>query len=318
VRRALVTGATGFIGRRLCLELQRQQVTVCGAGRHPSSGPWTEFVAFDLRDATGVSTVVEGVDTVFHLAGTAHALDGVDRGTEHWEVHAGGTGRLVQAAIAAGVERFVYVSSVKAVGDGGEMLVDERFDALPQTGYGRAKREAERLVLAAGADHGMHVAVLRPVLVYGPEWKGNLERMLRAVRAGRFPPLPDVGNKRSLVHVDDVSRAAHLAAVCAEANGRVYFLTDGEVYSTRRIYEAMLAAVGRQPPGWHVPVLPLRLAARAGDLLARGGIPRVPFGSATLERLTGSAWYDATPAGRELGWEPRHTLEESLPDILGG
>jgi len=85
------------------------------------------------------------------------------------------------------------------------MLINEQYDAPPHTACGRAKREAERLVLRAGAEHGMHVTVLRPAPVYGAGWKGNLDRMLAVVRTGRLPPLPEVGNRRPLVHVDDLA-----------------------------------------------------------------------------------------------------------------
>jgi nucleoside-diphosphate-sugar epimerase len=140
--------------------------------------------------------------------------------------------------------------------------------------------------------------------------------MFRAVQAGRFLPLPDTGNRRSMVHVADVAQAALLAAGREEAAGRVYLLSDGEPYSTRRIYEAMCHSVGRPVSRWRVPQSLLQLAARAGDVLGGNGRRPVPFDSEVLDRLLGSAWYDSSRARRELEWRPSWTLEEALAEIL--
>jgi len=96
--------------------------------------------------------------------------------------------------------------------------------------------------------------VLRLSMVYGPTRKGNLPRMIEAVTKGRFPPLPETGNKRSMVHVDDVVQAAMLAAERPESVGQTYVVTDGPPYSTRQIYECICEALGRDAPKWHVPI----------------------------------------------------------------
>ena len=312
---ALVTGGSGFLGRALCARLQERGATVRVVARRAAEGPWDSHVAADLATSALPAEALDGVDTIFHLAAKAHAGSASADDDEHWAVTVEGTRRVVNAAARASVRRFVFVSSVKAAGDGGDALVDEEFDPCPVNAYGRAKREAEKIVLRTAADAGMHAAVLRPALIYGPGWKGNLSRMFRAVEAGRFLPPPETGNRRSMVHVADVAEAALLAAGREQAAGRVYILADGEPYSTRRIYEAMCRAVGRTPLPWHVPRPLLQVAARTGDVLGRAGRRGVPFDSGALDRLLGSAWYDASRARRELGWLPSRTLEEALPEI---
>lgn len=314
VRSALVTGASGFMGRVLCARLQRGGALVRALGRRRAEGPWDEFVTYDLPGDGSPSAAVAEVDTVFHLAGKAHVEPrGIDD-PEQRAVTVDGTRRLLDAAVTAGVTRFIFMSSVKANGHGDRPTGNE-WDRQAGSAYGRAKREAEQLVVAAGARSGMHTTVLRPSLVYGPGWKGHLERMFRAVDAGWFPPPPPIANRRSMVHVSDVATAALLAAERPGANGRTYCLSDGESYSTRRVYEAMCRVLGRRVPRWHVPVVLLRAAARAGDLAAGSGRWSVPFDSDTLERLLGSAWYVADAAREELQWAPGRTFEESLPEI---
>ena len=313
---ALVTGGSGFVGRALCSELRRRGTRVHVAARHHADGPWDRFVTTDLARSALPAEALEGVDTVFHLAAKTHVRTAVRNDPEHEAVTVEGTRRVLDAARRAGVGRFVFMSSVKAAGEPGDMLADEHFDRPPNTAYGLAKREAEELVMATGRECGMHVVVLRPALVYGPGWKGNLSRMFRAVRAGRFLPPPETGNRRSMVHVDDIVEAALLAVERPQANGRVFVLCDGEEYSTRRIYQAMCHGAGRPVARWEVPSSLLRFAARAGDALGANGRRAVPFDSEALDRLLGSAWYDSSRARSELGWAPVWTLEAALPDIV--
>lgn len=316
MQRTLVTGGTGFIGRRLCTELVGRDVFVRTTARQQYPGPWQELVTLDLATASSLAGIMTGVDTVFHLAARVHISNHDSTNAAHWEVNAEATKRLLSAARDAGVEQFIYFSSVKAVGPPGNACVDERFDSPAETAYGRAKRAAERFVEKAGQDGTLRVCILRPALVYGPGCKGNVAKMLDAVRRGVFPPLPDVKNRRSLVHVDDVVGAAILAAVRTEASGQTYILTDGEPYSTRRLYEAMCLAVGRSPARWTVPVTALRGAVEGTKVLARLGLPQGSYFSSTLDRLLESAWYDSARVRCDLDWESRQTLEEALPEMV--
>lgn len=313
---ALVTGGSGFLGRALCTCLRERGTTVRVVARRPAEGPWDALVTCDLTREELRGEALESVDTVFHLAAKAHVRTAVPDDPEHVAVTVDGTRRVLTAARRAGVSRFVFMSSVKAAGEGGDNLVDEGFERPPLTAYGRAKREAEDLVVRTAGESGMHVVVLRPALIYGPGWKGNLLRMFRAVQSGRFLPPPQTGNRRSMVHVSDVAAAAVLAAERRTAAGGVYLLGDGEPYSTRRIYEAMCHALGRPVSRWQVPSSLLRVAARAGDVLGGHGRRTVPFDSEALDRILGSAWYDASLARRELEWTPILTLEKALPEIV--
>jgi len=193
--------------------------------------------------------------------------------------------------------------------------MDELCLAPPDTPYGQSKRAAEKLVLEGG--YVPHPVVIRPCLVYGPTPKGNLEKMIVAVRRGRFPPIPEVGNKRSMVHVDDVIAAALLAAEHPAAAGQVFIAADNEPFSTRQLFNWMCAACGRRVPRWSVPLWTLRLLGRMGDLIGKVRGRRFVFDSDALAKLTGSAWYTSAKLQRELGWKPTHTLRETLGEMMG-
>jgi nucleoside-diphosphate-sugar epimerase len=312
---AFVTGASGFIGQVLCRRLQQQGVRVRALVRGAVTGPWDETVTGDL---TGVLPpgALRGVDSVFHLAGKAHALSETRQdGAEYFTVNTDGTRKLLEAAAAERVNRFILFSSVKAMGEGAPECLDESYRGEPVTPYGRSKRAAERLVL--DGDYVPHPVVLRLSMVYGATGKGNLPRMIEAVARGRFPPLAELGNRRSMVHVDDVARAALLCAQQARAAGQIYIVTDGKPCSTRELYEWIRAALNRPVASrLVVPHVVLRLVAKVGDGIGRLRGRRFLFDSDALEKLTGSACYSSAKIQRDLGFRPERDLRGSLPEIV--
>jgi UDP-glucose 4-epimerase len=321
---ALVTGATGFIGRRLVDTLRRRGVKVVILTRDArktetlwSSGS-IKGICADLSSDVDLREACQGVESIYHLAGHAHAADQDSPGAAHlhFEITVNGTRRLLEAATAAGVRRFVFLSSVKAMSEGSDDCLDEATAVAPTTTYGRAKLEAERLILAAGRERGMHVCVLRLPLVYGPGNKGNIPRMIAAIDKGWFPLLPETHNRRSMVHVDDVVQALLLAAETPAANGQVYIVTDGQIYTTREIYVAICRALDRRVPARPVPAWSLRAGAAVGDALEAIAGRRMPLNSGTLEKLLGSAWYSSEKIRRELGFRARHTLLDALPKMI--
>lgn len=312
----LVSGASGFIGQRLVSQLLLDGC-VCRQLVHRPGGEPSAFVA-DLADGGALAKACSGVESIFHCAGYAHAfasLSGDDL-AKHREVNFEGTRNLVEAAGRAGVKRFVYLSSVKAMVEPGEQCIDEDFSGQPETAYGQSKLAAEQAVLAAGRRYGMHVVNLRLAMVYGSGGRGNLERMGRLVARGLFPPLPETGNHRSLVHVDDVVSAMRLAAADDRANGRSYIVAGREAPSGRALYDALRQAQGLPPCRWSVPAVALRLAAKTGDGLEKLLGRRLPLDSEVLDRLLGSAWYSPTRIERELGWKPRVSLLDGLSEML--
>jgi len=313
-----VSGASGFIGGVVCRRLRARGVRVRGLSRRPVEPALAdESVTADLTSGKLPAGALEGVDTVFHLAGKAHALsERAEDDADYRLLNVDGTRRLLEAAERAGVERFVFFSSVKAAGEESRERVDESVEPRPTTAYGRSKLAAEELVREFGHRPGRHAVSLRLPLVYGVGHKGNLVRMMAAIDRGRFPPLPEVGNRRSMVHVDNAVEAALLAASRPEANGQSYIVADDRAYSTRELYEEICRGLGRPVPRWSVPAWALKGLARTGDAVGVLTRRRFFFDSDSLDKLLGSAWYSAEKIARELGYRPSATFHEALPAIV--
>jgi UDP-glucose 4-epimerase len=310
-----VTGATGFLGRALCRRLQSAGFDVRAAARNTAQGPWSEFIPLDLPESVPPE-LFTSVRVVYHLAGLAHAMTGTHDAQAYDEVNGKGTAELAQRAKAAGVSRFVFMSSVKALGEPGKDLVREDQESTATDPYGRSKHDAEVAALGLhSAD--FQVVVLRPTLVYGPGAKGNLESLLKFVRGGRRPPLPVLKNRRSLVGVNDLTAATVLVGSHPAAGGRAYTVTDGRVYSTTDIIDALATAVGvtRAAP-LALPIPVLRVGALFGDVASMITAGRWPYGTAALHRLLSNAEYEARGLAQVVGYKPQESLFDLAEAML--
>lgn len=313
IKKVLLTGANGFIGQVLATQLLAAGIEVKALVRDKTIQPELESVVLDLTCDWEINPC-EGVDTVFHLAGKAHALSEIAADDKEYQlINTEGTRKLLEAAKQAGVERFVFFSSVKAVGDMAVMQ-DESNQTQPDTPYGQSKRAAEELVLNGG--YVPHPVVIRPCMVYGNSEKGNLPRMISAIKRGFFPPLPEVHNHRSMVHVEDLARATLLAAQNPQAAGQIYIVSDGQTYSTRQLYELICSALNKRPLPVSIPISLLKGLAKIGDKIGHQRGQRFMFDSDTLEKLLGSAWYCSAKIESELGFQAKYHLKEALPEIV--
>ena len=319
----LVTGATGKVGRHLVQALLGvgAQVAILTRSTDRARTLWPaaniDYRAGDIGDPVSLSAALLGIEVVFHLASYAPtaAEANIYAAPAHWTVSAVGTRHLVDVALARGVRRLVYLSSVKVMGDtagAGSQPADETWPPAPDSLYGRAKLEAERLVLAAGRETGLHVCVLRLPMVYGLDGQGNIARLIEAVARHRFPPWPRIDNRRSAIHVEDAVRAALLTALHPRAAGQIYLVTDGDTYSTRWLYEQTRLALGMPIPRWAIPAWILRVAAITGTLGERITGRAMPLTLAGLEKLTGNAWFASDKLRRELDFLPEHRLKQEI------
>lgn len=305
--RVLVTGASGFIGRRLM-----QDDYLALVRRHVG---FANEVVGDLSETHSLEKACQGVETIFHCAGHAHAYSSSDLRI-HQNVNYQGTRNLLEAAGHSGAKCFVFLSSVKAMAEPGDQCVDEDWPGEPVSQYGRAKRAAEDAVLEAGARFGMHVVNLRLAMVYGRGGRGNLERLARALQVGWFPRLPETGNRRSLVHVDDVVAVMRLVADRPEANGRIYIVADPKAYSGRELCETILAVSPTPTFSWRAPDWALRLGGKAGDIAGTLLRRPLPLSSEVVSRLLDSECYSPASIERELGWRARVGLMNGLREML--
>jgi nucleoside-diphosphate-sugar epimerase len=293
-----ITGSSGFIGRKFIKSLYKNNLKLL-VRSVDYSNPSMQ-VECDLNSLDIPSNFFSDVVTVFHLAGVAHDMRDASQ-NEHFyhRVNVDATVRLAELAVKSNVKRFVFVSSVKAGGSSSFRACEsEKDQGNPEGIYGKTKREAELKLLKIGKESGMHVSIIRPSLVYGPNVKGNLQLMLSGIKKGWFPPLPETNNKRSMIHVDDLVRAILLVAHDDRANGEIFIATDGTPHSSRDIYNAMCSALGKSIPKWSMPKFLFDMASLIN--------PRIKY---KLNKLLGDECYSSTKL-EALGFKAQKTLKD--------
>jgi nucleoside-diphosphate-sugar epimerase len=265
-----------------------------------------------LHDREGMRRALAGVDAVVHLAARVHVMRdaAADPLAEFRRVNVDGTRALLEEAIQAGARRFLYASSVKALGEGGDAVLTDDTPPAPADPYGISKVEAETVVRELADAAGVHAPILRFPLVYGPGVRANFLKLLQLVDRGIPLPFGLVRNRRSMVYVENAA-AAVVAALESPAAARESFLvSDGEDLSTPELVRRIARALGR--PARLIPIPPALFAAggRVGDLLARA-LP-FPLTSAAVHRLLGSLAVDSSRLARLTGFAPPFTVDQGL------
>ncbi len=291
-------------------ELEASLVDVCFSTRRKVV---SEFSRTRIQLNHGVDSVpdrlLEGVDTVFHLANVAHTNLSLNENYLYEQVNVKGTRDLLDAAIRSKVSKFIYVSSIKAGGQ-------------PKDLYGITKQRAEQLVLSYGIKHGLHVVVLRPSLVYGVRVKGNLYSLISGIVERRLPwrwvRLPEFGNVRSMVSVQDVVSAMLLSASDRAANGKIYILSDGEPYTPCSLQNSVYEAAGLKLPSWVIPRWVFSVSAIAGQVVQNVTGIAMPYNYSVYEKLSSAAEFDASDIRSELGWQPKYNFYSQLPSMIDG
>jgi UDP-glucose 4-epimerase len=312
-----VTGPTGFLGRELVNQLVERGINVRAVGRTVSvQAPGVSWIQADIRDSAQLAMAFSGVEAIFHLAAHVHDLRARDDSRQQRAITLGGTIAMLTAAERVGARHVILASSLAVYGPLGSAGADESHVCRPDTPYGVAKLQAETALTDFTRRTGAFGASIRAAMMYGVPSPGNLPRMIRAVKAGWFPPIPEFGNRRSMVSVTDVASVMVQAWKANVRGGRPYNITDGQAYSTRQIYEMILHALGRRPRVFAIPRVVFAGAARAGDLASAIVGRRIFFDSEALERIAGSAYVDASRARSELGFKPTVTLPEIMPALI--
>jgi UDP-glucose 4-epimerase len=295
---ALITGSTGFVGKRLVNFLNMKNYHVRTISRNTTL--YRDNIVCDLVNDKFPESIMESIDVVFHLAGFAHDMRDANKIADlYYKVNVSATVQLANLAVKFGVKRFVFVSSVKAGGSPPfGICANEEDQSNTEDIYGKTKREAELALLKIGKESGMYVSIIRPSLVYGPDVRGNLQLMLSGIGKRWFPPLPETGNQRSMIHVDDLVRAILLVAKDKRANGEIFIATDGTPYSSREIYNTMCGVTGKLIPKWSVPKILFNLASLAS--------PRIKY---KINKLLGDECYSSVKL-EELGFKAKKSLKD--------
>jgi nucleoside-diphosphate-sugar epimerase len=289
-RRVLITGASGFIGKRLAGALAKEGFEVRAASRDPSSipamGGMERATMPDLVRPADWSDLLEGVTHVVHLAGIAQGPGSLPDGL-YARINAEAVGELAAQARDK-VERLVFMSSVRAqVGVSAMHVITEKDVAIPTDAYGRAKLKAEKLLVQSGVPF----TVLRPAVVYGKGVKGNIASLATLARTPMPLPFAGLTNRRSLVGLDNLVSAISLVLGAKEAADGTFLVADAEPISVADLVAAMREGLGRSP---HLVTVPLGAVMRLMKSFGK---------EAEWERISGSFVIDASKL-MSIGWRP--------------
>lgn len=312
MKTVLVSGATGFVGRALCVELVQREYGVRAVVRDLSrslGGHYELVKVSNIDSATDWSCSLHGVDAVVHLAARVHVMCDTATAplTEFRRVNVEGTLKLARQAAAAGVRQFVYLSSIKVNGE--FTRLDQTFTAddipAPQDPYGISKHEAEVGLRQLARETGLKVVIIRPPLIYGPGVKANFLSMMRWLWCGIPLPLGAIHNKRSLVALDNL---VDLIVTCLNhpaAANQTFLVSDGEDLSTTELLRRMGDALGK----------PTRLIPMPVSWL-QSGATMLGFRD-MAQRLCESLQVDIAKTREVLGWTPSVSVAEGLRRVAG-
>lgn len=308
--KALVTGATGFVGGHLVRALVAADDTVVGLYRRPEARAGLEALGAEpapgtLADERSLAEALQGVDVVYHLAGLVAGSE-----AELMQTNGHGTARVVAACRAAGVRRIVYCSSQAALGPSPRgVRLTEDATAAPVTAYGRSKLAGEAAVQAAD---GVAWSIVRPPAVYGPGDREFL-RLFQIVRWRVAPVFGWGGQQLSLVYAPDLARALATAGREPKAAGQVYHAAHDEVATAAGVARAAGTALGGRPLVLPLPAaITVPIVAFIGAAAERAG-RRTVVNRDKLAEFLADAWLlDSSKARRDLDWTAATGLADGM------
>lgn len=304
-QRVLVTGANGFIGRRVVARLMAEGIDVVGAVRSRTGETW-EVDSPSLGAQGDWEACLAGRTLVVHTAGRAHVLDErMENPIDAFRaVNRDGSIRLAEQAVQAGVKRFVFLSSIGVNGVQNTRPFTEADIAVPLEPYAISKLEAEQALMSIAGKTGMEVVIVRPPLVYGPDAPGNFGRLVRAVQRGLPLPLGAVRkNRRTLVALDNLVDLILTCMHHPDAANQIFLAGDAEDLSTTDLLQRLADAM--DVPVRLLPV-PVWLLSMGATLLGRRTM---------IDRLCGSLQVSIDKARARLGWVPPLTVHEALAQV---
>jgi len=318
--KALVTGGGGFLGGAIVRRLVERgwAVRTFQRGHYKRLDELgVEQIRGDIADAEAVSGVVDGCDIVFHVAAKVEPWGAYQ---PFHRTNVLGTENVLAAMRGRGVPKLVYTSTPSVVHSGGDLAGVDESEPYPErfeAAYPQTKAMAEMAVLAAN-DADLLTVVLRPRLIWGPEDTNLVPQLVARARAGQLRFVGDGSNLVDTVYIDNAVDAHLLAADCLEPGascaGRPYFISNGEPWPMKKIINGILGAAGLPSEERSVPLKAALVAGAVFENLyklfpTRGG-PRM---SRFVARNFATAhWFDISAARRDLGYEPRISIDEGL------
>jgi nucleoside-diphosphate-sugar epimerase len=266
LKNIILTGSSGFIGLNLKTYLQEQ-------GHHVNS------LSLRGKDWKKKLNNISG-DVLIHLAGKAHDTKRTSASEEYFAVNLDLTVSLFEDFLQSEIRDFFYFSSVKAIADTLDVVLEENTEANPQTPYGQSKWLAEQYLRSKMLPEGKRVFIFRPSMVHGPGNKGNLNLLYKLVSKGIPWPLATFDNQRSFLSIENLQFMIKHIVDDEKIPDGVYNLVDDEPLSTNSLITLMSEVLGRKPRLWKIPIGLITRVAKVGDIL------HLPLNSERLKKLT--------------------------------
>ncbi|NBV16354.1 MAG: NAD-dependent epimerase/dehydratase family protein [Janthinobacterium sp.] len=301
----LVTGASGFVGRHLCRHLAEHGHRVIALVRTAGSAPpgvAQEVCIPDFGDLRALEAVLPQCGAVIHLAGRAHVMHDTvnDPLTEFRRVNVGLTEELLNKTIAAGAPRFVFVSSIGVNGNSNSRPFSADDAPAPHDLYAISKLEAEQLVQKHARQAGIDYAIVRPVLVFGPDAPGNFATLLKLAAKNWPLPFGSLLGKRSLISVWNLADLLRTCATTPASLHDVFLAADAEAVTLADIFRHLATGMQQRPTLMAVPKSLLSLLC---SLVGKRHM---------LNKLDAELTVDITKTRQILAWTPPYTTKDGL------
>jgi nucleoside-diphosphate-sugar epimerase len=305
--RILITGATGFTGGHLCERLSREghqvRALVRDQSRCSELNRWgVETVTGDLRDPESLKAAAKGIDAVYHIAALFRP-ENVSR-KEMWENNVQGTKNMLDAAVNAGVQRFIHCSTIGVHGDIKNPPANEETAYGPGDYYQESKTAGEKIALQYMRDAKLPIVIFRPGGIYGPRDLRFL-KLIRPIKAGRFIMLGSGEVVYQMIYIDDLVDGILLCGTREEAIGKVYILTGGEPTTLNQLVRVIAEALGVRPPWLRFPVTPVYIAGFLCELLFKPLGINPPLYRRRVDFFRKTRCFDISKAKSELGFCPK-------------
>lgn len=300
LNRVLLTGATGFIGRKLAEQLKsNEEIHLSLLGRKEASIPAARQYTQPISSSQNYLTALSGAETVIHLAAIPDTEASVD---EVREINVKVPTTLAQQAKESGVKRFIFLSSVKAMGESTMSNSPYKYNSecSPEDLYGVSKRDAELALKNELEGSETELVIIRPPLVYGPGVKGNFKALMGLAKKNLPLPFASVENKRSLVSLDNLVSLIVTCVKHPEPLNGTFLVSDDHDVSSKELFETLTRAYGKDPKLWPFPVSLMKLSAK---MLGKKKI---------ADRLFGNLQLDINHTKKALNWEPPVTFNDAI------
>lgn len=293
----VVTGHSGFVGKNLVCFLRNKEYTIS---------------PLSLRIIGWKENFCKTADVLIHLAGKAHDTSNTSSDEEYFKINRDLTINLYNVFIKSEIKDFFYFSSVKAVADTVENVLEEEVIGKPLTPYGKSKLEAEQYLLSQPLPEGKRLFIIRPCMIHGPGNKGNLNLLYKVVEKGIPWPLASFNNQRSFLSIDNLSFLIKEMMENKEIPSGIYNFADDEALSTNDLVSLISQTLNKKPKLLRIPASLIKNTVKIGDILP------LPLNSERLKKLTESYVVSNKKIKKALGIDtlPTSTKEGLIKTIL--